>query len=270
VLEAIGSVQAQTYPNVELIVVDDASSDNSQRLIGDYLKDFPAVKFIPIARNVGNCKAFNMGWQASSGNFIIDLAADDVLHPERITVGVECFLQSGPDYGVHYTDARIINTGGREVGQHLTANFFAGEVPQGFIFTALLGRYFINPVTMMYSKSLLDYLGGYDETLAYEDFDLWVRSAKKFKYCYTNQLLVSKRQVGGSHGKRQYRPFSNLLSSTLKVCDKAFALCEHYEEFSALLTRINYEMKMALVSFNWQIAYRFYKLRQRVLKKLVL
>jgi glycosyltransferase involved in cell wall biosynthesis len=263
VVESLESVLSQSYANIELIIVDDASTDDSQDVIRNFIDKFPEVKFIPLSRNIGNCRAFNIGWQASSGDYIIDLAADDLLLPERISVGIDCFLTAGSEYGVHFCDARIIDENGNPLREHLTGSYFQDNVPEGIIFSTLLTKYFINPVTMMYSKALLDYLGGYDESLAYEDFDLWVRSSKKFKYCYSNHILVAKRAIAGSHGNKQYRPGSKILKSTLRVCEKAFVLCENNQENRALLIRIKYEMKMAIVSLNWGVAWRFFRLQQK-------
>jgi glycosyltransferase involved in cell wall biosynthesis len=263
VVESIESVLSQSYANIELIIIDDASTDDSQDVIRNFIDKFPEVKFIPLSRNIGNCRAFNIGWQASSGDYIIDLAADDLLLPERISVGVDCFLNVGRKYGVHFGDARIIDENGTLLREHFTSSYFQDNVPEGIIFSTLLTKYFINPATMMYSKALLDYLGGYDESLAYEDFDLWVRSSKEFKYCYSNHILVAKRSIAGSHGNKQYRPGSKILKSTLRVCEKAFVLCENNQENRALLIRIKYEMKMAIVSLNWGVAWRFFRLQQK-------
>lgn len=268
VVEAIDSVLSQTYDNIELIVVDDASSDNSQQVIKTHLQKFSDVKFIRLSDNVGNCKAFNIGWQASSGEYVIDLAADDILFHERVSVGVDSFNKNGQDYGVHFTDAQMINREGAVIRDHRTTLFFSQEVPQGIIFRVLLSKYFINPVTMMYSRALLDYLGGYDETLAYEDFDLWIRSSKNFKYCFTDQILVSKRILSRSHGGNQYRPGSKILPSTFKVCQKAYAICEDRDDFMALLTRIHYELKMSIYSLNWITALNFLKLKKKVMKRI--
>ena len=268
VIESIESVLAQSYANIELIVVDDASNDNSQSVIRAFVDKNIRIKFIPLTNNIGNCQAFNIGWQASSGDYVIDLAADDLLLPERVSQGVDCLLAQGSNFGVHFGDASIIDAHGNLLAEHLTSSYFQDKVPEGILFSTLLSKYFINPATMMYSKPLLDYLGGYDESLAYEDFDLWVRSSKKFKYCYSNKILVAKRSIVGSHGNKQYRPGSKMLKSTFRVCEKAFALCENNQDYQALLIRIKYEMKMALLSLNWSVARNFYRLQRQALKKL--
>ena len=263
VTESIESVLSQSYANIELIIVDDASTDDSQYVIRSFIKSLPQVKFIPLTNNIGNCSAFNIGWRASSGDYVIDLAADDLLLPERISLGIECFLNRGSEYGVHFGDASIIDANGNLLREHLTRSYFQDNVPEGILFSSLLSKYFINPATMMFSKSLLDYLGGYDESLAYEDFDLWVRSSKFFKYCYSNRLLIAKRRLKGAHSSTQYKPGSKILKSTLRVCEKAYAMCENEREYQALLRRIKYEMKMAIVSLNWWVAWRLILLQQK-------
>ena len=268
VIESIESVLAQTYNKIELIVVDDGSTDGSQDVIREFIESTEGLSFIPLSKNVGNCRAFNIGWQASSGEYVIDLAADDLLLPQRISIGVECFLEGGSEYGVHFSDARIIDKNGGFLEEHLTGSYFQGEVPEGILFSTLLAKYFINPATMMYSKLMLEYLGGYDESLAYEDFDLWVRSSKEFKYCYSNQILIAKRSIVGSHGNKQYKLGSKMLKSTFKVCQKAYELCENKVEYQALIVRIKYEMKMAFLSLNWSTARGFYGLQRQTQKRL--
>lgn len=270
VVESIESVLSQSYMNIELIIVDDASTDDSQEVIRNFINKFPKIKFIPLSNNTGNCRAFNIGWQASSGDYVIDLAADDLLLPQRITLGIECFLKAGSEYGVHFGDARIIDENGNLLREHLTTSYFLDNVPEGILFSILLAKYFINPATMMYSKPLLDYIGGYDETLAYEDFDLWIRSSKKFKYCYTNSLLIAKRTLKGAYSNKQYKPGSKILKSTLRVCEKAFVLCENNREYRALLIRIKYEKKMAFLSLNWSVLWGFYLLQRQIQKTNVL
>src|SRR5687767_6161263 len=89
VREAVASVLAQTYPHVELIIVDDASTDDSAAVIRSIVQDNPAIRCLVLEKNVGNCKAFNTGLSLAKGDYIIDLAADDLLLPRRIESGVQ-------------------------------------------------------------------------------------------------------------------------------------------------------------------------------------
>src|SRR5579859_1537102 len=84
VKEAIESVLGQTYKNIELIVVDDCSTDGSVSVIKELIVQNPVIRFIPLNENRGNCKAFNEGYKLSSGKFVIDFSADDVMVSGRI------------------------------------------------------------------------------------------------------------------------------------------------------------------------------------------
>ncbi|HRX01281.1 MAG TPA: glycosyltransferase family A protein, partial [Cyclobacteriaceae bacterium] len=87
--EAIESVLAQTYPNVELIVVDDASVDRSKQVIGTILKQHERVKFIDLKENHGNCAAFNIGFRQCQGKYVVDFATDDIMLNSRIAEQVQ-------------------------------------------------------------------------------------------------------------------------------------------------------------------------------------
>src|ERR1700749_5034941 len=79
VTESLFSVMNQDYAFVELIIVDDCSTDNSKNIIKKWLLDYPEVRFISNEINLGNTKSFNKALQFAKGDYIIDLAADDVL-----------------------------------------------------------------------------------------------------------------------------------------------------------------------------------------------
>src|SRR5690349_7222728 len=101
--EAIQSVLSQTYSNVELIVVDDASNDNSVQIIEQQIRHRSDIKFLSLKKNLGHCKAFNQGYALAKGEYIIDLAADDVLLPNKIETGVKELEEAGDSYGVHFS-----------------------------------------------------------------------------------------------------------------------------------------------------------------------
>ena len=245
VKEAIDSVRSQTYPNVQLLVVDDASNDNSVEIIKRCLDSLPGARLFALPRNVGNCRAFNYALQYAEGDFIIDLAADDVLLPERICEGVKALTDAGQDYGVNFTDAYRMAEDGTILSTHSDL-FPHHEIPQGDIYRELIGRYFICSPAMMFRSRVIRSLGGYDETLAYEDFDFWIRSSRGFLYNYTPRVLVKKRIVKDSMSARQFSIFDPQLVSTFRVCEKILTLNRSADEQEALRRRILYEMRVCL------------------------
>ena len=118
VAEAIQSVWDQNYPNVELIVVDDGSVDNSKDEIKEKLKGLP-TEFIDLNKSVGNCTAFNHGIKKAKGEVIIYLAADDVLYPDRISEGLKSFESKT---GVNLRDVMLLTEHGDNISSHYERN----------------------------------------------------------------------------------------------------------------------------------------------------
>jgi len=258
--EALDSVLAQTYPNIEVVVVDDCSTDGSVSIIQEYLGRHPGIRFISTGHNRGNTTAFNMGWRASHGAYIIDFATDDVLLPERVALQVEAFEQLDQTYGVVYTDAVYINDASAAIGYHYKrspSGQLDAYAPSGDVFADLVGKYIICPPTMMVRRSVFEDLNGYDESLAYEDFDFWVRSSRLYNYFYLDAVTTKRRVHTSSLSRGWYKPGSKLLASTVKVCRKAAALVQAESEGEALAQRLKYEARHAYLTGNFNEAAQF-------------
>lgn len=258
VREAIESVVNQTYQPVQLIVVDDASPDGSAEEIKKLGEKY-SFEQVLLAENIGYCSAFNRGFKLAKGEFIIDLAADDVLLPSRIQEGVEAFSTAGAAYGVNFSDAEFIDASGKQIGNH-SDRFAHDTIPQGDIYKELIEKYFICSPTMMIRKTVLDRMGGFDEELEYEDFDLWIRASRYYKFCYTPKVLVKKRKLTGSMGQNQFQRSSEQLKSTFKVCEKIYRLNFNREEKRALTKRLWYELGVNLRLFNFLIVLKYIRL----------
>lgn len=249
VRDAIYSVLDQSYPNVELIVADDASTDRSKYAIRAIVSKLPQVRFLSLNENVGNCKAFNLALQYVRGKYVIDLAADDILLPNRIARGVEALEEKGDEYGVNFTNVEIVDNDTHHLRHHFPVNAFGQAKeppPQGDLYATLVARYVVNPVSMLVRKSVFDKIGGYDDSLSYEDFDFWVRSSRDFKYCYTDEVLVQKRMHDENYSARQYVTGSPQLQDTYRVCEKILNLNQSRAEKKALKKRVMYEMKQCM------------------------
>jgi glycosyltransferase involved in cell wall biosynthesis len=263
VKQAILSALNQTYSNVEVIVVNDASTDNSAAVVQELLTANPQLTFLNLERNVGNCKAFNIGFAQSKGDYIIDFAADDILLENRIQEGVNAFQSAGNEYGVQFSDAELIDEEGGKLGLH-SYKYPHDSIPSGDIYLQLIKRYFICAPTMLIKREVLSHLKGYDETLAYEDFDFWIRSARKFKYIYLPQALVQRRILHNSMKNDQFKKGSNQLRATYKVCEKINRLNSSDEENRALRLRLRYEFKICLKLFEVGLAIKYLRLLMSV------
>lgn len=254
VIEAIHSVLAQTYKNIELIVVDDGSTDNSKAIISKIAAE-AKIQFIDIKEPLGNCKAFNIGLKHTTGEYIIDLAADDFLIENRIEEGIRTFSQK--PIGVEFCNVLNIDKDGKEIGRHFPKS---QAVPEGDLYEKLITTYIISPPGMMIKKSVLEDLNGYDERLSYEDFDFWIRSSRDYEYGYTDMILVKKRDVPYSLSKRQFRFLTKHQRSTLRVCKKIRKLNQYKREDLALRKRCLYEIKNCFLQGNIHLIPAFLKL----------
>lgn len=263
VAEAIESVFAQTYSNLEVILVDDHSTDNSRTVISELLDRYPSVMYIPMERNGGICKAFNLGLSASSGAYIVDLAADDIFLPERIARQISLFESLDDTFGVVFTDAEYIDEKSRTLYSHfekLLRKKLIQAIPSGDVYIDLIRSYFISAPSMLVRREVFERLGGYDESLAYEDFDFWIRSSRDFKYAYLNEVLTRVRKTPNSLASRAYSSGDLQLHSTYLVCRKAQQLNRSEEERIALAARVRYELRHAVWTGNYHEAELFLKL----------
>jgi glycosyltransferase involved in cell wall biosynthesis len=263
VAESIHSVLSQTYRDVQLIIIDNSSTDGSDELIQEIVAKYPAITYLRNITNVGLCRAFNQGLEHTTGEYVIDLAADDIMTPDRIEKQVAAFLTLPREYAVVFSNAIYVDERGHTIGYHYatdTAGQVRSRVPSGEIYKEVLRRYFICTPTIMMRKSALMKLGGYDETLAYEDFDFFVRSANYYKYHYIDEILMQKRIVQGSLATQFYKVGNPLLKSSWEVCNKAYDLNRSQEEYNILAYRIREFIKKCFVAEDAEQAVRFRKL----------
>ncbi len=258
--EAILSVLNQDYPNIELIVTDNASTDDTAGRIGALRDRFPAIQFIQNPHNVGLNRAFNQGLARAGGRYMIDLSADDVLLPDRIRKQVALFEELAGPYAVVFSNAAYIDVRGTRLRTHYTVDNQGRAqkvVPSGNVFRNVLESYFICTPTMMMRRDVLLELGGYDEALAYEDFDFWVRSSRQYHYAYLDEVLTLKRNVPGSLSARVLLPHNVLLQSSMVVCQKAYDACLTRDEYQALAGRIRRFIRKAYYTKQYGLARQF-------------
>ncbi len=185
--EAIESVLAQSHPNLEVIVVDDGSPDNTSEVAARY----PGVRCVR-QENQGLSGARNSGLAASGGEYVVFLDADDRLLPEALEAGLECF-EAHPECAFVHGDYRFIATDGSFVGR--SRQHIVGEDR----YTALLqGNYITMHATVVYRRAVFETVGGFDTSLsACEDYDMYLRIARRFPVCGHEKVVAEYRGHGG-------------------------------------------------------------------------
>ncbi|MDX6181902.1 glycosyltransferase [Flavobacterium sp. Fl-77] len=251
VVESLLSVINQEYPFIELIVVDDCSTDQSKEFISKWCLDFPEIQFIANPTNLGNTKSFNKALKLAKGNFIIDLAADDILLPNCVYLQIKTFKESKyKNLGIVYGNAELITENGKFDSFYFPVDSLKRTIEErqtGDIYLNVISNgNSICSISSMVKKTVLDDLKGYDENLAYEDLDLWIRAARSYEIDYIDAVIVQKRildtSLTSSFFSKNNRKFKKINQSTYLILKKTLLLNVNKKEDLALKKRVHHEI----------------------------
>lgn len=215
--EAIESVLNQTFTDFELIIIDDASKDNSKQIIESFRKNDDRIEVIFHERNMGIERTVNDCIEIAKGKFIALFASDDVWLPEKLEEQLKVF-QRDPQVGLVYSDAYIINERkNNEITKFSdTYTFYKGD-----IYTKLLCAYskFIPGLTIMVKKECFDRVGLLDpETHGIGDYDMLLRISKQYNVDFVDKPLAKYRQ----HSSNISLDTINMVKGVKIAIDKAF------------------------------------------------
>jgi glycosyltransferase involved in cell wall biosynthesis len=189
--EAIESALQQEGVNLEVIVVDDGSTDGSCAVAERFGKNVTIVS----QKNMGISAARNSGAKAAQGNVLAFLDADDVWLPGKLK-SQDLKLQQG--YPIVYTDRYNIG----EIGDLPEIQSQVYEMPEGDIWFDLLLGNMITTSSSVIRKELFTTIGGFQNDLRYcEDWDLWLRCAERNKIGFCPEPLVKYRLHSGGLSK---------------------------------------------------------------------
>ena len=279
VLESLFSVINQSYPAIELIIVDDCSTDNSKSVIKKWLLDFPEIQFIVNETNLGSTKSFNKALKKANGEYIIDLAADDILLANCVTSQINAFKKTTfENLGVVYGNIELITEKGEFDSYYFPVDRFKKVISPritGNIYESVLsGGDCMCSVSAMVKKSVLDYLNGYDEMLAYEDLDFWIRASRIYDFDYIDEILLQKRTVENSLGthffKKNDERAKKINHSTYLILKKAIALNKTKKEHQAVLKRVHFEMILAYKTADKTLLFNYIALEIKLRFLLIL
>lgn len=189
--EAIESVLIQTYRNIEIIVVNDGSTDNTEQVLEPYRDK---IRYI-YKENGGPGSAVNMGIAASSGKYIARLDDDDLFLPRKVEYQVRMF-QENPELGLVASDHHIMNPEGRIAFTRPVPDFSRHGA-----FLSLLQHCIFSQPTVMVSKECYKKVGPYKNTYA-QDYDMWIRIARHHPLGVIHKpLAVYRRHQANRSGK---------------------------------------------------------------------
>ena len=187
--ETIKSILSQTYPNFELIVVDDGSTDDTKNIVSGF--NDSRIEYVYIRNWGGPARPRNIGIKKAKGNYIAFCDDDDIWHPEKLFYQIKKFENS--ECVLCYTDFDYITNNGKRLNKksklkkyykNLTFNKF------------MLSGGIICSSSVMIKCDVIETIGLFDEDprlISAEDYHYWARILNKHKPCFVDKTLVSYR-----------------------------------------------------------------------------
>ncbi len=210
--EAIESILAQTFTDFELIIVDDASQDNSAEIIRAYAARDARIRCVMLEQNTGESGARNRGFKVARGEFVACMDDDDVSLPERLEKQVD-FLRAHPEVGVVGTEAMITDA------QLNPLQIYGIPTSHARIAYDMLqmGNCITGPAMMM-RRAIVEACGGYDESLSRSpDIELLARLIPRTRVANLGEPLYLYRQHGGQlpASRHKVQNYENLIAALL-------------------------------------------------------
>ena len=186
--DAIDSALNQTYKNIEVIVVNDGSTDETEKIALSYGNK---IRYYS-KENGGVSSALNVGIQHMSGQYFQYLPHDDVLMPTKIEKQIGAIGQSGDVHSICWTGWRKLLKNGKIIEPDRILEFEDGEKRQIDVYPLLLN--ILNTVTVLLHKDYFDKIGVFNLSLTTsQDYDMWYRAFKNQKTIYIPEDLVHYR-----------------------------------------------------------------------------
>ncbi len=226
---AIESALRQDYPNLEVLVVDNASTDRTPELVEKYASD-PRFRYVRNAENIGMVPNHNKGLREARGAYFLFLSADDFLMPHSISYSYR-YLMDHPDVDVLYTTTYFVNESGAYIGvRHMSGQPHAayGFERNEFAWMLAEGCYMCFP-TMLMRRDLYERFGELDEAIKAADFEIVVRwAANGVRFAYEPEPTAAVRL----HTAQQSSP-QNYISDGGDILEFLYLVQKFAPEFGA-------------------------------------
>jgi glycosyltransferase involved in cell wall biosynthesis len=237
VVEAIESVLAQTYKNFEIIVVDDGSTDGTEKTLEPYRDRIVYI----YQENQGPAAARNAGIRRATGQYIAFLDSDDLWMRDKLELQVE-YLDEHPDYGLIHTNFERWELCNGEVVQVRLG--YRYPIPTGYIHRYMfMGGAVLIP-TVLLRKECFHKVGYFSEDLwYYENFDLCLRISRYYKIGFIDKALVTIRLHGAN--------FSQSYSRSKGAMSYIHVLRNHLMKYPEIVEEIGNQRVKRRLSEPW-------------------
>ena len=239
--EALDSLVAPTYPSIEILLLDDASSDGTPAIAADYAD---RISYVRQPKNLGIYGNVNVGIARARGSLIATYHADDIYLPTIVEAQV-AYLQSHPEVGAVFCSDIFVDAAGREYGRLALPPEIRGEKPLEYrvILNSMLNyknRFLVCPTAMVRASVHAD-VGTYrpERYRNTSDLDMWLRIARRYPIAVLESHLMKYRHFHGNSSQRYHRlrtdpeNFFIILDDYLASGDKSLAAPAALVEYEA-------------------------------------
>ena len=200
IVQAIESVLRQDFTDLEIIIIDDASNDNTGEIVKKYSNQDPRIKYFLNEHNLGIAKNRNKGVRLARGQYIAMLDSDDYWIGKDKLQKQFAFLEAWPEVGLIGTDISRVDENSLELGK----DYF--ETVDSAIRKKILLRNQFAQSSILFRKDVFNNVGGYDESFSVaEDYDLWLRMGKISKLANLKETATAYRLHIGSISKNRIK-----------------------------------------------------------------
>jgi glycosyltransferase involved in cell wall biosynthesis len=232
VRQSLDCLPRQTLQDVQLVIVDDGSTDGSDRVVADWIQrtGYPCT-FLRNEKNAGIPAVFNRALPLARGEYVTWIA-DDLWEDDRLERVVTVFRSLPESVGIVFGDAVLIDGESRVTGavsprdtlriighpEASTLEVASGEtrtLDRGFVHEALFWRCFLPAPSVTVRRRIYDVIGPYDTSLFIEDLDCWFRASRHFDFGYARHPLVRYRVHGTNFSSGISHLYLDSLSKTL-------------------------------------------------------
>ncbi len=210
---AVQSIEAQTFHDWELVVLDDASTDGTKGYLDDLAKKDPRVRPIHHAQNYypDISRTLNEGLEIARGEYVARLDDDDYWIDARKLEKQVAFLDSHPDYTVVGGGVVVVDAAGREQSRYFKKETDA-EIRQGALFANPFSH-----TTVLFRRDPAREAGGYGNWRYAEDWDLWLKLGTRGKLYNFPEYFMAYLMAGQNKSFVHQRPQSKMLFDIIKA-----------------------------------------------------
>jgi glycosyltransferase involved in cell wall biosynthesis len=245
---AIDSALNQTQQNIEIIVVDDASTDNTREVVTSY--DDSRLVYIRHEKNKGGSAARNTGIKRANGKYIAFLDSDDEWDKDKLKIQINCLKNRNEKWGAIYCGFRTKRNNPLTTFVDSQFHGNTGQEGNSEIIKDLLLLQFSNggASTLVVRRDLVEKIDGFDESFSrHQDWEFLIRLLRSTKLAYVDEKLVTKHHTGGVRyetavqAKKQY--LQKFAPEVVELAWKGYPVIERHRFMIAKVAFENNKMR---------------------------